>query len=57
MMLPICSCVQPPIISFLLGPNVLLTILFSSITSVCSLRELRDKFHTHENQQAKLCFF
>jgi hypothetical protein len=45
-----CSFLQPPVISPILSPNVLLSNLFSN-TSICVLLTWRTKFHTHRTQE------
>jgi hypothetical protein len=40
------SFLQPPIISYVLDPNIL-RILFSITVSLCSSLNVRDKFRTH----------
>jgi hypothetical protein len=40
-----CSFLQPPVISCLFGPNILLSTLFSNTLSLCSLMQ-ETKFHT-----------
>jgi hypothetical protein len=52
----LCGLLQPPAISYLLGPNILLSTLVSNI-SVCVLTLVWEviKFHTHTKQQVKVC--
>jgi hypothetical protein len=40
--------------SSLFAPNILLSTLFSSILSLCSSLNIREKYHTHTQPQAKL---
>ena len=46
--------IHSPITSSLLGSNILLSTLFSNTLSLCSSLNVRDKFHAHTKQQAKL---
>jgi hypothetical protein len=39
----LCSFLQPPVTSSLLGPNILLSTLFSNTLNLCSFLNLRDK--------------
>jgi hypothetical protein len=39
----LCSFLQPPIISFLLGPTIFLSTLFSNTLSLCSSLNVRDQ--------------
>jgi hypothetical protein len=47
------SFLHSPVISSLLGPNILLNNLFSNILSLRSSMSVT-KFHTHTKQQTKL---
>jgi hypothetical protein len=38
----LCSFLQPPVTSFLLGPNIFPSILFSNTLNLCSSRNVRD---------------
>jgi hypothetical protein len=38
----LCSFFQPPTTSFLCGPNILLSTLFSNALSLCSSLNVRD---------------
>jgi hypothetical protein len=50
----LCSLLQPPSTSSLLGPNILLTPC-SQTPSICVLSSVREtKFHTHTKQQVQL---
>jgi hypothetical protein len=40
----LCSFLQSPVTSSLLGPNILLKTLFSNTLSLCSCRNIRDQF-------------
>jgi hypothetical protein len=47
--LPLCNFIKPPVISFLFGPNILLSTRFQ-IPSACSLPLMSEtKFHTLTN--------
>jgi hypothetical protein len=48
-----CSFLHSPVTSSLLGPNILLSTLFSNIAYVPP-SIWATKFHTHTKQQAKL---
>jgi hypothetical protein len=48
----LCSLLQSPVTSFRLAPNIFISTLFSNTL----LPQWDTKFHTHINQQAKLCF-
>jgi hypothetical protein len=50
----LCSFLQPPLISYVLDPNIHLRILFSDTFSLCSSLNVRDKFLTHTKLQGKL---
>jgi hypothetical protein len=52
----LCSLLRSPVTSSHLGPNIPLSTLFSNTLSLCSSLSVRDKFHTHTKQQAKLQF-
>jgi hypothetical protein len=39
----LCSFLQPPVISALFGPNIVLNTLFSNIFSLCSSLDIRDQ--------------
>jgi hypothetical protein len=39
----LCSFLQPPVTSSLLGPNILLSTLFSNALNLCSSLNVRDK--------------
>jgi hypothetical protein len=39
----LCSFLQPPVTSFLSGPNILLSILFSNTVSLCSSLKVIDQ--------------
>jgi hypothetical protein len=43
MKLLICSFLQPPVISSLFGPNILLSTLFSNTLSLCCFLNVRDQ--------------
>jgi hypothetical protein len=51
----LCSFLQPSVTSSLLGPNILISTLFSNILSVLPL-EWETKFHTHAKLQVTLLF-
>jgi len=42
-----CSCLQPPITSSFLTPNIFISILFSYSPNLCSFCNLNADFHTH----------
>ena len=51
----LCSFLHSLFTSSLLGPNILLSTLFSNILSLCSSLNVSDQVsHTHTKQQAKL---
>jgi hypothetical protein len=50
------SLLHSPVASSLLGPNILLSTLFSNTLSLCSSSVWETKFHTHTKQQVKLQF-
>jgi len=52
----LCSILQPPAASSILGPNILLSTLFSNTLHVVAL-VWEIKFHAHTKQQVKLLFF
>jgi hypothetical protein len=48
----LCSLLHPPTTSSPLGPNILLSALFSKTLNKCSSLSVREtKFHTHTKQQ------
>jgi hypothetical protein len=48
----LCSFLQRPVTSFMLGPDILLSILFSNTLNLCSFCSVRDQvFHNHSKQQ------
>jgi hypothetical protein len=51
----LCSLLQPPATSSLLGPNILLRMLFSNTLNPCSSLSERDQV-THTKQGVKLWF-
>jgi hypothetical protein len=56
---PIILCqhpIIPPIASFLIGPHIFLSTLFSKIHDLCSSFHVRDQGQTHTNQHIKLLF-
>ena len=50
----LCSFLQCSVTSALSGPNTFLSTLLSTSLSLCCFLDVRDKFHTHTKQQAKL---
>ena len=50
----LCSFLHFPVISSLLGPNILLITLFSNIVSLVPPSMWATKFHTHTKQKAKI---
>jgi hypothetical protein len=50
----LCSFLQPPIMSPLLGRNILLSIIFSNTLSLCSSLNVKDQLTHHTKLQAKL---
>jgi hypothetical protein len=53
---PHCATPSGPVTLSLLGPNILLRILFSNILSLCYPLMLEIKFHIHTKQLEKLWF-
>jgi hypothetical protein len=49
----LCSFLLPPVSSFLLGPNIPLSTLFSNTRNLCSSQNVRDQI-LHPNKQVKL---
>ena len=52
----LCSFLHSPVTSSHLGPNFLLSTLFSNTLSLRSSLSVAPKFHSHTKQQAKLYF-
>jgi hypothetical protein len=50
----LCSFLQPPITSSLLGPNILLCTLF--LNTLCSCLSVREQVSNHKEPEAKLYF-
>jgi hypothetical protein len=50
------SFLQPPSISSLFGPNILMSTLFSNTPSLCSSLNVSDQFHTHTEPQPNYTF-
>jgi hypothetical protein len=53
----LCSLPQSPSTSFLLGPNILLSTLFSNTLSLCTPLVWETKLYTHTKCEVKLWFF
>jgi hypothetical protein len=52
----LCSFLQPPGTSSLLGPNILLSTLFSNTINLCSARNVRDQVsHPYKTTGKSLC--
>jgi len=49
----LCSFLHSPVLSSILGPNILLNTIFSKPSSYVPLSMWATKFHTHTKQQAK----
>jgi hypothetical protein len=49
----LCSFLKLSVTSFLLGPNILLSTLFSNTLNLCSSLNVRVKFNTHTKQRVK----
>jgi hypothetical protein len=50
----LCSFLYSPVTSPFLSPNIVLSTLFSNTLSLCSSLNVKDKFHSHTEPQAKL---
>jgi hypothetical protein len=50
----VCSLLHCPVTALVLGPNILLDALFSNTLILRSSLNVRDKFYSHTQQQAKL---
>ena len=50
----LCSFLHSPVTLFLLGPNILLSTLFSNILNLGPTSVWATKFYTHKKQRAKL---
>src|SRR5215469_8772294 len=51
----LCNFLHSPVTSSLLGPNILLNILFSNALSLCSSLNVSDQVSHPYKKQAKLC--
>lgn len=51
-----CSCLHLRIISFLLGPNILISILSSRILNLFSYLLWETRLHTHKKLYTSVCF-
>jgi hypothetical protein len=53
----LCSFLQSPVTSFLLGPNILLSTLFSITLSLCSSLNVRDQVSHQYRTTGKIMVF
>jgi hypothetical protein len=54
----LCNCLQPPVTSYLVGPNILLSTLFSKTLNLCSSLNVKDQVpHPYQTTEyIILCF-